>query len=109
MVMIFQKKTDEKSKVALDKLHQQQIDKYEEDWESFKNGEFDHFEDVCLCGHARHQHRGDEGSCEVSSCHCRNFDNSIDCNDEDYLEPEEFDIPREVNLGDSPGGFKIYE
>lgn len=56
----------------------------------------EHYAVICPCGHRFDQHYGD-GQC--SQCDCPRFGTPV----------EEWEPPTEVNLGDDPGGFKIYE
>lgn len=54
------------------------------------------------CGHRDDEHSPTSGECTHSGCLCGHSDYDLEY-EEDELEP------REVNLGDSPGGFRIYE
>ncbi|PIS14917.1 hypothetical protein COT64_00130 [Candidatus Shapirobacteria bacterium CG09_land_8_20_14_0_10_39_12] len=84
--VVSQEQIDRESDAAWKEYKKQQMMEAEKE---MKN------ERICLCGHSHGQHYGGK-RCEI--CDCSHFREGVVV--EDY---------KEINLGDSPGGFKIYE
>jgi len=87
--VVSQEQIDRESDLAWKQLREQQEMEAEKEYEN----------EVCPCGHKHDQHYAGEEFCEVSSCDCPQFGEPI----------ENWETFTEVNLGDSPGGFRIYE
>lgn len=83
------KKLEAETAAAWKEIEEERARQIAEDYEA----------EACPCGHKHHQHwGGGEGHCEVPGCGCQEFGTEV-----------QEDEAHEVNLGDSPGGFKIYE
>lgn len=68
---------------------QEEVEKAEREW----------WMAVCPCGHSRCRHQLGYGPCKDTRCGCNEFGQPV----------EDWETHREVNLGGSPGGFRIYE